>query len=187
MLFVDLMQFQKKEIFKYGEDIFYLFFGSFFLALMSQCSFYLWFTPIPISMQSFGVLLIGYLFGSKRGSLVIMTYLTEGAFGLPVFAGGGSGIATLMGLKGGYYLGFILSAFLVGYLIEKKSQESYRKLFIVFLLGTFVILTFGATWLGCFIGMGQAFPLGVAPFLIGDFLKASVALLVVRGMKRLPE
>src|ERR1700722_4998083 len=91
--------------------------GTLFLALLSQLSFDLWFTPVPITLQTLGVMLIGSLLGSKRGAICILVYLSEGACGLPVFAGGATGPAILLGPTGGYLLSFVASAFLIGFLL----------------------------------------------------------------------
>ncbi len=160
--------------------------GSLFLGVMAQFSIPLWFTPVPITLQTFGVLMVGGILGSKRGALAVMAYLAEGAFGLPVFAGGVAGPAALMGPTGGYLLAFVGAAFLVGWLIERGWKQSYLLTVVALTLGTLTILIVGAAWLGFYVGAGNALTLGVYPFLIGGACKiAAAALLIPKGWKLL--
>ncbi len=152
--------------------------GSLFLALMSQLSLYLWFTPVPLSMQTLAVLMLGAVLGPKRGSLAVIAYLTEASLGLPFFAGGAAGLATLLGPKGGYLLGFILSAFLVGFLLEGK--KGYLRTLAALSVGTLVILASGALWLSFYVGGHNALAMGVYPFLVGDLLKVGAAAALLR-------
>ncbi len=100
-----------------------LLFGSLFIALTAQISFNI--GPVPITGQTLGVLLVGMLYGSKRGAATLLTYLIEGAVGLPVFAGGTFGVAVLAGPTGGYLAGFIVAAFVVGWLAERGWDRSF--------------------------------------------------------------
>lgn len=145
------------------------------LGFLSQFKIHLWFTPVPITLQTFGVMMIGALLGSKRGALSIMSYLAMGVLGLPVFGG----IASLVGPLGGYFLGFVLSAYLVGLLLERGWRESVIWTMISFILGSLVILVVGAYWLSFFVGSENALALGVYPFLLGDLLKVGVASLAL--------
>jgi biotin transport system substrate-specific component len=88
--------------------------ASLLVALMAQVSVPLPFSPVPITGQTFAVLLVGAALGAKRGSASLLLYLLEGAAGLPVFAGGGAGPATFLGPTGGYLIGFVAAAWLVG-------------------------------------------------------------------------
>lgn len=170
----------------YAFNILYVLAGSLFLALMAQLSINIWFSPVPLSMQSFAVLMIGALLGSKRGALAVVTYLAEGALGLPFFAGGAAGIARLAGPTGGYLLGFILCAFLVGYLLERGWKRSYVMTMAALVLGTLVIQACGALWLAFFVGGQKALIMGVYPFLIGDLIKiGTAASLIPTGWKLL--
>lgn len=153
--------------------------GSLFLALLSQVCFYLWFSPVPITLQTMGVMLIGALLGSKRGSLAVIAYLAEGALGLPVFAGGACGLTALFGPTSGYLFGFILSAFVVGLLLEKGWKKSYPLTLAALALGTAITYGTGVSVLSFFVGSSNAMALGVYPFLIGCGIKvfASAALI----------
>ena len=133
------------------------------------------FYPVPITMQTFVVLLIGFTFGWRLGGLTVLAYLAEGAVGLPVFAGTperGIGIAYMMGPTGGYLLGFLAAAVVTGFLAERRWDRSLVRAAIAALLGLAVIFASGLTWLGTIIGWDNpVLDLGLWPFLPGEVLK----------------
>jgi len=149
--------------------------ASLFIALMAQVALYVPFSPVPISGQTLAVLLTGVLLGSKKGSLAVLAYLTEGAAGLPVFAAARGGIAVLLGPTGGYLLGFAVAAFLVGLLAEKGWGRKLTGTLAMMTLGNLVIYAFGLPWLANFVGAEQTLSLGFYPFLPGDLLKLLLA------------
>jgi len=149
--------------------------GSLFLALMAQCAIPLGFTPIPITLQTFGVMLLGALLGSKKGSLAVVLYLIEGMLGLPIFALGMAGPTVLFGPTGGYLFAFVPSAFLAGILLERGWKKSYMGTLVALTLSTLLTLGIGALWLSVFVGGKAAVTLGVYPFLIGGAIKVLVA------------
>ena len=153
--------------------------GSTFVAICSQVAYYLPFSPIPITGQTFAVLLTGAVLGSKRGGLSLSLYVIEGILGLPVFAGGTSGIAVLFGPTFGYLIGFILAGILVGLLAERGFDRHWHTMFFAFLVGQVVIYIFGVWRLLMFVGIERVFELGITPFLIGDFIKAGLALTIL--------
>jgi len=153
--------------------------GSIVLALLSQLAIPLPFTPVPITGQTFGVLLIGALLGSRRGPLTILAYLTEGALGLPVFAQGLAGPAVFAGPTAGYLLGFIGAAFVVGLLAEHGWDRGLGSTFVMMTLGTAIIFLGGALWLGSFVPWNQVIAMGVLPFLPGALIKISAATLLL--------
>jgi biotin transport system substrate-specific component len=150
--------------------------GSFFVAICSQVAYYLPFSPVPITGQTFAVLLTGAVLGSRRGGLSLSLYVLEGILGLPVFAAGTSGIAVLLGPTFGYLIGFILAGILVGLLAEKGFDRHWYTMIIAFCVGQAVIYFFGVLRLSMFVGMKRVFELGVTPFLIGDVIKAGLAI-----------
>ena len=143
------------------------------LGLLAQIEVPLWFTPVPITLQTFGVMLIAALCGGRRGFYALLVYLAEGALGVPVFAGGSAGVAVLMGPTGGYLFGFPIAAFLMGSLLEKR--KSFSKILLTMLVGSLVMLGSGALWLSFLVGGSAALKLGVYPFLIGSGLKSLAA------------
>ena len=149
--------------------------GSLLIALMAQVSIPLSFTPVPITGQTFGVLLIGALYGSRQGALSVGLYLIEGALGLPVFAGGAKGINRLLGPTGGYLLGFIAAAWVVGWLCEHGWDRRVSTAALAMGIGNTVIYLFGLPWLACFIEPKKVLVAGLIPFIPGDLIKLMLA------------
>jgi biotin transport system substrate-specific component len=149
---------------------------SLFVALSAQVVIPLPFTPVPITMQTFAVLLTGALLGSRLGAAALMLYIVEGALGLPFFRGGNGGALYLaFSPTAGYLLAYPLAAFLTGRLAERGWDRKFLTAAAAIALGSTVVL-FGG-WLGLlrFYSAGQAFALGVAPFVIGDIVKIALA------------
>ncbi len=154
--------------------------GSLFVAALAQVEIPLPFTPVPITGQTFGVLLVGAALGSKRGAASLTLYLAEGALGLPFFAGGAHGLSVLTGATAGYLLGFIGAAYVIGRLAEKGLERSVSTSFIPFLVGTVLIYACGVTWLAVMLGSwSKAVTFGLIPFLIGDIIKLLAASLAL--------
>lgn len=154
--------------------------GSLFVAALAQVEIPLPFTPVPITGQTFGVLLVGAAMGSKRGAASLTLYLAQGALGLPFFAGGAHGLSVLTGATAGYLLGFIGAAYVIGRLAEKGLERSVRTSFIPFLVGTVLIYACGVTWLAVMLGSwSKAVTFGLIPFLIGDIIKLLAASLAL--------
>lgn len=150
--------------------------GSAVVALSAQIEIRLPFTPVPITGQTFGVLLVGMALGWKRAALAMLTYLLEGAAGLPVFAGGSAGIAKFVGPTAGYLFSFPIAAAIAGALAERGWDRSPIKTFWAMLISSVPNLFMGMIFLSFYVGGFQkAFLLGVAPFVIGDLIKASLA------------
>ncbi len=161
-------------------DVILIIIGSLFVAALAQVEIPLPFTPVPITGQTFGVLLVGAALGSKRGAASLGLYLAEGMIGLPFFAGGAHGIGVVIGATGGYLLGFILAAYLIGLLAERGLERTARTSFIPFLVGTVIIYACGVTWLAYMLGsFSQALEYGLLPFLIGDAIKLIAASLTL--------
>ncbi|MDJ0610102.1 MAG: biotin transporter BioY [Kiloniellales bacterium] len=175
--------------------------GSLFVALCSQITVPLW--PVPITGQTFAVLVIGMAYGWRLGSATLLLYLAQGALGLPVFAKFAGGAAVLMGPTGGYLVGFVLAAGLVGYLAERGWDRSVFATAAAMLLGNVLIYLPGLAWLALFYAgpgaqfvtatgaesaVGAAVAAGALPFLLGDALKLALAAaalpLIWRGVAR---
>ena len=156
-----------------------------FLALTARIQVALPFSPVPITGQTLGVLLVGALYGSVRGAATVATYLAEGALGLPVFSGGLGGSAMLLGPTGGYLAGFIPAAFVAGLAGGANRRAALRLGGL--LLASAVVYVFGAPWLAYVAKMPLegALAVGVLPFLPGDVLKAGLVAGVVPAGARL--
>ncbi len=161
-------------------DLILILLGALFIAALAQVEIPLPFTPVPITGQTFGVLLVGAALGSKRGATSLASYLALGLFGLPFFAAGAHGLNILIGATGGYLIGFILAAYVIGFLAERGLERSVRTSIIPFLIGTIIIYTCGVAWLAVVLGsFSKAIMAGLLPFLIGDMIKLIAASLAL--------
>ena len=159
---------------------------SLFIALCARLSFYLPFSPVPVTMQTLAVLLTGAALGSRRGALAMLLYLAEGVAGLPFFAGGSAGLGILLGFTGGYLISYPIAAFVTGLLCERGWDRRFFTCILAMLPGTVIIYALGVTWL-CLAGIPTktgafmhpnfllGLQLGMVPFLIGDLLKLIIA------------
>lgn len=147
--------------------------ASIFIAICAQISVQFYFSPVPLSGQTFAVMLIAATMGSRKGVLSVLAYLIEGGMGLPVFAGGSLSFIHFMGPTGGYLLGFLFQAYFIGCCVEKEKVFSGVRTLSVLLFSCMIQLALGAVWLSHFIGIKGAFLFGVAPFILGEFLKAT--------------
>ena len=147
--------------------------ATFFIALFAQIAFDVpWSnTSIPISGQTFAVLVAGMLLGKKWGTTGVIIYLLLGGLGLPVFAEGGSGWATYRKGSAGFLYGFAVAAFLVGWLAEKGWDKNFGKCLLAMLIGTLVIMAFGVAYLTYLYGWSKALEFGFYPFIPGAILK----------------
>ena len=154
--------------------------GALFVSALAQVRIPLPFTPVPLTGQTFAVLLVGATLGSTRGAASMLVYIALGALGLPVFAGGASGLAYLSGATLGYLVGFVMAATVIGLLAERGLERSVRTSILPFLIGTIIIYVCGVAWLAIILGsFSKAIAAGLLPFLIGDAIKliaASIAL-----------
>ncbi len=157
--------------------------ASVIIALFAPISFHLPFSPVPIATQGHVILLLALLLGSKRSAMAVMTYLAQGAAGLPVFAGGKAGLLCLVGPTGGYLLGYVVAAYVAGILIEKCPTRTPGKALMAMSVGNLAIYLFGLSWLSQFVGLSSAFTLGMLPFLIGDSLKLLAGVRILKSLR----
>lgn len=146
------------------------------------------FYPVPMTMQTFAVLVIGMAYGWKLGGATLLLYLAEGAAGLPVFAGTpekGIGLAYMAGPTGGYLAGFVLAAGIAGRLGEKGWDRSIPMTLAAMVIGTVIIFAPGYVWLAMLIGSEKAWAFGVMPFLLGEVFKIALAAAVLPGAWKL--
>ncbi len=149
---------------------------SLLVALSAQVVIPLPSTPVPITGQTFAVLLAGALLGSRLGALAMLAYLVEGALGLPFFRQGNGGLHYLfLSPTAGYLLSYPLAAFITGWLAERGWDRRVPTAAAAMVLGSAVILLCGWAWLARFTSPSQAFVAGVAPFLPGDIVKIALA------------
>ena len=158
--------------------------GALFTALAAQFVIHLGFTPVPITGQTFAVLTVGSVLGSRRAAASQAVYWLLGMIGLPFYASGTSGWTKATGSSFGYFIGFIVAAGLIGYIADRRGDRNYVNSFAAMTLGTVVIYIFGALWLAHWGNVPlyakdpdvkNAISMGVSPFLVGDFLKMLLA------------
>ncbi len=139
--------------------------------------------PVPMTLQTLAVLMVGLTFGARLGAVTLLAYLAEGAMGLPVFANGGFGAATLMGPTGGYLFGFVAAAWLTGWLAERGWDRSVWLTGLAMALGNLVLYVPGLIQLQAVTGaeFAKVWAWGAGPFLLGDAVKLAVAALAVPG------
>lgn len=158
--------------------------GSLLIGLCAQVAIPLW--PVPVTGQTFAVLMIGALLGARRGCFAVLAYIIEGAAGLPVFAMGRAGLVILRGFTGGYLIGFIAAAYVVGFLAQRGWDRRVSTTVLAMVLGNIVIYAFGLLWLSCLPAINDVLRKGLYPFIIGDLLKiALAAVLLPSGWKLL--
>lgn len=150
-------------------------------AALAQVRIPLGFTPVPVTGQTLAVLLSGAVLGAKRGAASQALYLVLGMIGLPFYSNGTGGWTVATGPTMGYLVGFIVAAAIVGRLAEHRHDRSVLSSIAAMTLGSMLIYVFGASWLAISLniplasGDTNAISLGVAPFLIGDFVKMCLA------------
>ena len=153
--------------------------GSLLIALCSRINILLPFSPVPVTAQTFAVLMIGALLGAKRGGLAALTYIIQGTVGLPVFALGG-GPAVLLGPTGGYLIGFIPAAYITGFLAQKGWDRRIGTTVLAMVFGNIVIYSFGLLWMSRLMGISKSvLSVGLYPFIVGDLVKIVLAAAVL--------
>ena len=158
------------------DDISLVVIGSAFMALCAHVSLPLLFSPVPLTLQTFGVMLIGLTLGAKRGAAAMALYLVEGVCGFPVFSPAGpGGIAQVIGPTGGFLMAYPLAAFVVGSIFERKKSLGMAQ--IACLAGTIVFLIGGMSWLmmATHVSLAAALSMAVLPFIPGEILKIAAA------------
>ena len=146
--------------------------ASLFLGLCAQISIPLYFSPVPLTGQTFGVMLIGAMLGRKRGTLTLLMYLLEGALGLPVFAGGAFGLLKLIGPTGGYFMGMVAEVYLIGWFFETQRTFNSLRTFGKIIISSLIQLSLGVIWLIPFVGLQNVLMMGFFPFVLGEIFKA---------------
>jgi len=139
--------------------------------------------PVPFTLQTLVVLLLGFAYGPALAGATVGLYLLQGAFGLPVFQGTpekGLGMVYMMGPTGGYLLGFLVAAVVCGKLAQKGWDRRFSTMALGMVLGNAIIYTFGLAWLGTLIGWDKpVLEYGMIPFMAGDLIKIAVAVVLV--------
>ncbi|PWL16866.1 biotin transporter BioY [Falsochrobactrum shanghaiense] len=157
--------------------------GTLILALTSQVEVPM--IPVPITLQTLIVPLIGALYGWRLGTATVLAWLGQAMIGLPVLAGGAGGIHHFAGATGGYLAAFPIIAAMTGYLAERGwNGQRVSLAFVSFLAANLLCLTLGALWLSSLIGIEKAVAFGVTPFLVGALIKSALGAAILKAAAR---
>ena len=151
--------------------------GSILLAVSAKINVPMW--PVPMTMQTFAVAVVGMAYGWRLGGATLLVYLVEGAVGLPVFATG-SGLAYMAGPTGGYLVGFLVAATFLGWMAERGWDRTLMHTAAAMTVGTLLMFLFGVGWLAVFLGdLERALNSGLYPFIAGGVVKIALATLLM--------
>ena len=160
----------------YYKNIALVLFGTLLLAVSSKIQVPFW--PVPMTMQTFVVFIIGMSYGWRLAFSTLIVYLIEGALGLPVFAKGG-GLLYLIGPTAGYLYGMTVAAGVMGFFAERGYAKTYFKSLIPLMIGTIIIFALGVGYLGSVIGYDKALAAGLYPFIPSEFFKIALAIALI--------
>jgi biotin transport system substrate-specific component len=146
--------------------------GALLIGLSAHLKIFLPFTPVPMTLQTFIVMGLGACLGSRKGALAVITFLIGTSLGMPFTAVNPGHPFSLMGATGGYIFGFVLEAYLVGWVVEKFNRLSFVSVFFGISLAALAQLLLGSLWLSFYVGFSSSLQMGLLPFLPGEFLKA---------------
>jgi biotin transport system substrate-specific component len=136
--------------------------------------------PVPMTMQTFALLLIGAFYGPRLAFATVCAYLFEGAIGLPVFSGGAGGAQHLIGPTGGYLAAFPFAAAFVGYAFERNWTTNIYAILGTMIVSHAIVFLGGVFWLATFMGLNAAIAAGFTPFILGSLMKSGLAVAVVQ-------
>lgn len=160
--------------------------GIAFMAAMAKIRIQMW--PVPVTMQTFGVLTIGAVYGARLGLVTLLGYLALGALGVPLFTGELAGLGYMVGPTGGYLVGFAVAAFVVGALARRGWSRSVGGMVGALLVGNAIVYAFGLPWMAWLFladkGAAWVWQWGIGNFLLGDALKLMLAALLVPALWR---
>jgi biotin transport system substrate-specific component len=157
--------------------------GAGFIGALAQVSVPLPFTPVPLTMQPLAALVVGAALGWRRGSAALLLYLAAGLAGLPWYADHSAGLSVLLSANGGYLVGFVVAAAVVGALACHGADRTPVRTFATMLVGSAMIYAVGVPWLmaDLHVGLAPGIALGFTPFWVGDLLKSALAGVLLPG------
>jgi biotin transport system substrate-specific component len=153
------------------------------LALAASAQIQVPIQPVPMTLQSLVVLLIGAAYGWRLGAATVLLYLAEGLCGMPVFAGFRAGPAALIGPTGGFLLGFVPAAALAGWLAARGWTQGMLRCGALFLAGHAVLLAIGVAWLATLVGLDRAIAVGLLPFVPGTVVKVALGVALLAALR----
>ncbi len=175
-----------------ASDIVLVLGGTALVAALAQVAIPLW--PVPVTGQTLAVLIVGASLGAARGAASLGLYALLGGLGLPIFSDTESGWSVIAGPTGGYIIGFILAAAIVGWAAEQQWDRGWLKAAITFVGGSLVVFAVGLPWLALSLGqlglpndLGSVLASGFVPFIIGGLIKAGIAAALLPALWRAAE
>jgi len=160
----------------YAINVFLILIGTLILAISSKVQVPFW--PVPMTMQTFVVFLIGMTYSIRLSFLTLLAYLFEGAMGLPVFASGG-GLMYLTGPTAGYLYGMVIAVLVISYFANLGYGSSYFKTSLALIIGSIFIFSFGIIYLGSIVGYDKAIQAGLLPFIPSEIFKIALAVAII--------
>ena len=154
--------------------------ASILLALSAQVTFYLPLSPVPLTAQTFALIFLSLMLGRKAATAMMVLYFAQGLVGLPVFAGGFTGVAAFLRPAAGFLVGFFPLAVFLGWCADKGCLKSTVASLGAVLAGSVLLYAFGSVWLSLYVPVSKVWAIAIAPFWAGDLLKALAALVLVR-------
>jgi biotin transport system substrate-specific component len=151
--------------------------GTLFIAALAQIAIPVPGSPVPVTGQTLAVYLIGTTYGARLGFATFATYLLAGIAGAPVFAPAATvGLARLTGATGGYLIGMLVAAFVLGALADRKADQKFKTSFPALILGSAIVFTFGLVWLHTSLNLtwAQTVSAGLTPFIFGEVIKIAI-------------
>ena len=151
--------------------------GTVFIAALAQIAIPVPGSPVPVTGQTLAVYLIGTTYGARLGFATFATYLLAGIAGAPVFAPAATvGLARLTGATGGYLIGMLIAAFVLGALADRKADQKFKTSFPALILGSVIVFAFGLTWLHTSLDLtwAQTISAGLTPFIFGEVIKIAI-------------
>jgi len=179
-----ISNFNSFRVYSISYSIFQILSFTLLIGFSAQMKIQLPFTPIPITLQTFFVILSGVYLGSTKGVFSNLLYICAGLSGLPIFSGFGSGIIHLFGPTGGYIFGFVFAAGIAGILTEKGWTKNFNISLLLMIFSTIVIYLMGILWLGLYVGFESVIKMGIIPFLPGDILKIILGAIVLSNSSK---
>ncbi|MGL5255143.1 MAG: biotin transporter BioY [Brevinema sp.] len=152
--------------------------ASILLALSAQVTFYLPLSPVPFTAQTFVLIFLSLMLGRKAAAATVLVYFMQGLAGLPVFAGGFTGVAAFLRPAAGFLVGFLPVAFFLGWCADRGCLNSKFWSLVAVLAGSVLLYAFGSVWLSLYVPAAKVWAIAIAPFWAGDLLKAVAALVL---------
>jgi biotin transport system substrate-specific component len=168
----------------FAKEVLIIFAGFVTLAFLARVTLPLWFTPVPLTGSTLGVFLVASILGCKRATSAVISYIIAGGLGLPVFAYGAFGFAVLAGTTGGYIIGYVFAASVIGFMFDRGWGNTYLKRVLIITIGCSALFITGLIQLSFFVPAGKVLAYGLYPFIPGEIFKICLAASLVGSARK---